>query len=191
MEFITDLWLPILLSAVAVFFGSFLAWAVLPIHQDDYQKLPNEDAVCDMIRGSSIPTGSYAFPHHKGFKGCKDPEYTKRWMEGPTGTLNIWPKPNMGKNMALSFLVYLIISVFIAYIARHTLMNGTDFMRVFRIAGAAGVLGYSFAFLPSAIWFNHPRRATIANIVEGVVYGLITGIIFAALWPDAAIRLPG
>jgi hypothetical protein len=190
MEFITDLWLPTLLSAVAVFFASFLAWAVLPIHKDDYQQLPDENAFCDVLRRANLPPGNYAFPHHKCFKSHKDPEYTKRWMEGPTGTLSVWPRPNMGRNMVLTFMVYLVVSLLIAYIARNTLANGADFGRVFRITATAGILAYAFAFLPNAIWFSHPRRATVANVVEGVVYGLMTGLLFAAMWPDAFIRLP-
>jgi hypothetical protein len=183
MAFLTALWLPIVLSALALFFASYLAWAVLPIHDDDFQALPDEAAVTGLAR--NIPAGNYAFPHHQGFKSKRDPEYAKVWMAGPTGTLAVWPKINMGRNMVLTFLTMLVVSIIIAYLTWNTRPPGADFGAVLRVAGTAGILAWSFAFLPNDIWFNRPRRATIANIIEGIVYGLITGLIFALLWPSA------
>ena len=40
---ITALWLPILLSAVIVFFASFVLHMLLPIHRGDYRQLPDEE----------------------------------------------------------------------------------------------------------------------------------------------------
>jgi len=45
MEFLTQLWLPIVVSGFAVFFLSALVWTVMPHHKKDWQGLPNEDAV--------------------------------------------------------------------------------------------------------------------------------------------------
>ena len=44
MELLSTLWLPIVLSGVALFFASFLAWMVLPHHKGDFIKLPDEGA---------------------------------------------------------------------------------------------------------------------------------------------------
>jgi hypothetical protein len=161
-------------------------WTILPIHDDDFKPLPDEAAVVGLIKSSSIPAGSYLYPHHKGFKSKKDPEYTKVWMAGPAGTLSVWPKINMGRNMALTVLTFLVVSIIIAYLAWNTRLPGASFGEVLRVAGTAGILAYSFAFLPNDIWFNRPRRAIVANIIEGIAYGLITGLIFALLWPGAA-----
>jgi hypothetical protein len=43
---LTVLWLPILLSAVIVFFASFIMHMVLAYHKSDYRKLPDEGP-CD------------------------------------------------------------------------------------------------------------------------------------------------
>ena len=36
---LVSLWLPIVLSAVALFFASFLSWMVLQLHKQDWKKL--------------------------------------------------------------------------------------------------------------------------------------------------------
>ena len=45
MEFLTQLWLPIVVSGVVVFLLSALAWTVMPHHKKDFTGLPNADAV--------------------------------------------------------------------------------------------------------------------------------------------------
>ncbi len=42
MAFLTELWLPILLSAVFVFIVSSIIHMALPIHKGDYGKLTNQ-----------------------------------------------------------------------------------------------------------------------------------------------------
>ena len=53
-------------------------------------------------------------------------------------------------------------------------------MTVFRFVGTAGILTYGTANILNGIWFG---RKMVADIVDGIAYGLITGLIFAALWP--------
>ena len=55
--------------------------------------------------------------------------------------------------------------------------------KVFQVVGAAGILAYSFSFIPSAIWFGAYKRTIVASIIDGIVCGAITGAIFAWRWP--------
>src|SRR5437016_12042246 len=58
------LWLPILLSAVIVFFASFIMHMVLSYHKSDYRKLPDEDRVTDAMRSAGVTRGpAYFFPY--------------------------------------------------------------------------------------------------------------------------------
>ena len=50
MEFITELWLPILLSAVGVFVVSSVLHMCIPIHKNDYKKLENEEPLLAGLR---------------------------------------------------------------------------------------------------------------------------------------------
>ena len=181
---LAELWLPILLSAVAVWFASFLIWAISPLHKKDWKGLPDENAFVASLKGLAIPPGNYGFPYAADGKQCRDPEFKKKWMEGPAGMLSVWPtKTGMGPKMVLTFIVYAVMGVFIAYIASLSLLHGQPQIDVFRLVGAAGVLGYCFSFLPNAIWFNHTPRAVVQSVIDGVIYGLVTGAIFMFLWP--------
>src|SRR6476646_8851864 len=61
---LTALWLPILLSAVIVFFASFIMHMVLAYHKSDYRKLPDEDRVTDALRTAGVTRGpAYFFPY--------------------------------------------------------------------------------------------------------------------------------
>ena len=54
---LTTLWLPVVLSAVALFFASFLAWMVLPHHKGDWVKLPEEERFENAVRELNLPAG--------------------------------------------------------------------------------------------------------------------------------------
>ena len=46
--------------------------------------------------------------------------------------------------------------------------------------------------LPDAVWYKPPRRAVLNAMLDGVIYGLATGAIFAWMWPAVeAVALPG
>ncbi len=75
---LTALWLPILLSAVIVFFASFIMHMLLAYHKSDYRKLPDEDCVTDTLRSAGVTRGpAYFFPYFSfrvigtvAFLGC-------------------------------------------------------------------------------------------------------------------------
>lgn len=195
MEFLTELWLPILASAAAVWIAGAVIWMAMPHHKKDMSALPNEKETIEKIRSLGLPPGNYGIPGG----GCdkarmQDPEVQRCWKEGPLGYLSLWKTPpKMGPSMMLTFLVNLVVSVTIAYLAWVTIGGGvpgvipgveTDpgFSRIFQVVGTAGILAYCFAHIPSALWFGAYKRTIAMNIIDGVVYGCITGAIFAWLW---------
>jgi hypothetical protein len=176
-----SLWLPILVSGVALFFASFAAWMLLPHHKPEWKGLPNENAVMDTLRNTSVPPGQYMFPFSCKPEDWKSEEFQRRREAGPTGTLTVWQKPpNMGANMLCTVLFFIIANFVIGYLAGIALPPGTDRMKVFQFVGTAGILTYGTANILNGIWFG---RKMIADIADGIAYGLITGLIFAALWP--------
>ena len=98
-----------------------------------------------------------------------------------TGTLTVWKRPpNMGVNMLCTLLFFTIANFVIAYLAGIALDPGESAMKVFRFVATAGILTYGTANILNGIWFG---RKMVADIVDGIAYGLITGLVFAALWP--------
>ena len=54
MVALSALWLPIILSAVIVFFASFLMHMLLKYHNGDYHQIPNEDRVLAALRAAGV-----------------------------------------------------------------------------------------------------------------------------------------
>ena len=59
--------------------------------------------------------------------------------------------------------------------------------RDFDVAGAAGVLAYCAGSIPGALFFGKPGRFILTDFIDGVLYGLLTGVVFAWLWPAAEV----
>ncbi|TWT40956.1 hypothetical protein RAS1_36450 [Phycisphaerae bacterium RAS1] len=201
MDLLLSLWLPILLSAAAVWIVSTIFgmpflhhkndWIGLGSADEDVSSAAREDAFMQFLRQSGIKPGNYLFPDFRSPAAMKSEKVSQALEAGPVGHLSLWPPPlSMGGKLAGTFIVYLVASTLIAYLASVTLPlppqadpGAPGFARVFQVVGTAGVLAYSFSFIPSAIWFGAYKRAIVASIVDGIAYGVITGAIFAWRWP--------
>ncbi|SRR5712692_862403 len=177
---LTALWLPILLSAVIVFVASNLLWMALPFwHRTDYSALPNEKAALDAIRDAK--SGQYMIPRF----GKLPAEERDKIMKGPMGFLILRnPATQFSFPAALiSYFIYtLVISILVAYIPAATLRPGALPAEVFRVVGTAGILAYAFGTIPDAIWYGKPWSVAIKNVIDGVIYGLLTAGTFSWLW---------
>lgn len=180
------LWAPIVLSAVIVFIASSLMHTVLKYHHAEIRKLQDEDKVMATLRGAGVQRGVYVFPYCVGGgKEMKSPEMIEKYKQGPVGFLTIYPSgpPAMGKFMGLWFGYCLIISFFVAYLATHTVAFGANYRVVFRVAGTAAFLAYGLGQLSNGIWKGQPWSAVIKEVVDGLIYGLLTAGAFGWLWP--------
>lgn len=182
---ITALWLPILLSAVIVFVASSILHMALPIHKNDFRKLSDEDKVLDALRAVGVTPGrEYRFPFCS-MKDLKEPATQEKFKRGPVGTLTIMPSgaPSMGKNLAQWFVYSIVVSIFAAYLTGRTRIAGTEYLEVFRVAGCTAFLGYSLALIQNAIWKGETWGVTLKHVLDGLIYGLLTGGTFGWLWP--------
>jgi len=184
MELLIPLWLPILLSAAAVWIFAAIAWMALPHHKRDFIALPDEDGFIDFVRKSGLKPGNYVFPDFRGREAMKSEKICKTLETGPVGHISVWRSPlTMADKMVGTFIVYLVVSTLIAYLARVALPGAAGFSRVFQVAATAGILAYCFSSIPNALWFGSYKRTIVANVFDGIVYGCVTGAIFAWLWP--------
>jgi hypothetical protein len=180
-----ELWLPILASAVAVFIVSAIIHMVLKYHNRDFSRLPNEDPVRAAIRGGNPEPGQYVIPYCPDMKEMEKPENKQKYLDGPVGVLTLMRTgvPNMGKYLTHWFLFLLFVSFFLAYIASHAIPRGTPYLSVFRIVGAIGFLAYAASQMQNSIWWGKPWRSTSKDMLDGLVYGLVTAGVFGWLWP--------
>lgn len=184
---VLDLWLPIVVSTVAVFIGGAIAWMVMPHHKKEWKGLPDETRFSEALRSMGVQPGQYIYPHCPDPKAMKtDPELQARWNNGPWGTLNLWKaQPSFGKNLALVFLTYLVISVFVAYVTGRARAPGAEFADVFQIATTVAFCSYVFGQIPNGIFFGKPLMSHVNDTLDGLAFALLTGVNFALLWPDA------
>ena len=183
MQFLAQLWLPILVASVVLFFLSAFAWMVLPHHNKfDWSKLPKEDEFIGAVKQADIAPGRYMFPHVGSHQEAQQPEFQEKHKTGPVGTLIVFGKVNMGLNMLWTFTFFCVCNSMLAYLAWFALSKQQPTtMEVWRFVGTAAILTYACSAIPNDIWFKRP---SITNVVDGIVYGLVCGLIFALLWPS-------
>jgi len=184
---LTALWLPILLSTVAVFFASFIMHMVLSYHRSDYRKLPDEDHVTDALRNAAVVPGpAYYFPYF-AFKDMKSPAVVEQLKRGPVGFLTVLPSgpPTMGKHLVQWFVYCAVISLLAAYLAVETLGPGSGFQHVFSVVSIAAFLGYGAAHAQESIWGGRSWVVTMKHIFDSVIFALLTGTAFGWLWPQS------
>ena len=186
MEFLAELWLPILLSAVGVFVVSSIIHMATPMHKSDYAKLDDEEGTCKGLRDSGVKPGMYMFPAADSMKEMGTPEYLAKCERGPVGYMIIHPSEmwNIGKSLGQWFVHSIVVSIFTAYVLEFSLAPGTDFGTVMRLGGTIATMGYAHGVVPDSIWKGVSWGVTFRFIIDGLLYGITTGAIFAWLWPE-------
>ncbi len=181
---LTALWLPILLAAVIVFVASSIMHMVLPYHKSDYRQLPDEDKLLAALRPAGLKRGRYIFPFCT-HKDMKSPALIEKYKQGPVGMLTVFPSapPAMPKFLGMWFAYCLLVGLFVAYLTGRTVAPGTSYLAVFRIAGTAAFMAYGLGNITNGIWKGQPWGTVLKEIVDGLVYGLLTAGTFGWLWP--------
>lgn len=191
MTDLTSLWLPILVAAVACFMGSFVFWAATPWHKPDARPVPDLDAADAALGGLGLTPGHYYIPCTHDPAEMKAEAFQERYRRGPWASLTvIGSRPNMGRNLGLTFMVFLVVSFGIGYLASTVLPAGVDGLKVFQVTCTAGVLAYTFGGIPNGIWFGKPTGWVVRDIIDAAVYAIMTGAAFALLWPAANVPVP-
>ena len=181
---LSALWLPILLSAVIVFVGSSIIHMLLPYHRGDYQQLPDEDKVLPALRAAGLKRGLYMFPYST-HKDMQSPATQEKYKQGPVGMMTIFPNGPvvLPKFLGMWFAFCLVVNFFVAYLAAHTVAPGASYLSVFRVVGTAGFLVYGLGHLSDGIWKGQTWGFVLKEVVDGLIYGLLTAGTFGWLWP--------
>lgn len=182
---LAELWLPILISGVVVFIASSVMWMVLPHHKADIKVLPDEKKFTEALGSHDIPPGLYMWPNCNTPKEMSSEDYKNRFKNGPWGTITVQGQaPNFPMNLMKCFVMYMVITAMVAYLAGIGLAPGAEYMEVFRVIGTAAILGHCMGGLVNDTFLGKPTRFIITGLFDGVVYALITAGIFAAMWPE-------
>jgi hypothetical protein len=183
-----ELWLPTLLSAVAVFVLSSIIHMVAPWwHRNDYGKLPDEAGVLDALRSYNLPPGEYFAPRPASGSDMRSEEFKEKVKRGPLVILNIatGDSASMGRPLALWFVYALVVSVLaghIAFAATHG-DPAADERVIFHTVALSAFLAYAAGLWQNTIWFRKPALTSLKSTIDGLLYALATGWIFCYFWP--------
>jgi hypothetical protein len=178
---IVDLWLPILVSAIVCFAMSAIIWTALKYHNGDYSQFADEEGVRAALKGTK--PGYYLLPFCLDPGEMKKPEVKQKYEEGPLAYVTMLPNgiPAMGSKFLGMIMYFLAIGIVCAYFVTRTLAPDADYLAVFRVAGTVAFVANGLGVIPESIWFGRPWSMTIKNIVDALIYGLLTGGIFGWL----------
>jgi hypothetical protein len=185
---LSALWLPILVSAVAVFVVSSILHMTPLWHKTDYPRYPNEDRVLDALRPIGLPPGDYLMPRPANPAEMRSPEFKAKMQRGPAVLLTVMPpwKGSMVSNLSQWFVYCLVVSLLAAYITSAAVLpplGPPTFGQICRFAGTTAFVGYSLALWQMSIWYRRAWSMTLKGTLDGVIYALITCAVFTWLWP--------
>lgn len=184
MVSVMSLLIPIALSAVFVFIASSIIHMATPWHKNDLRKFPNEDAVMNALRPLNLQVGEYGIPKANSMKDMNSPEFQAKFKAGPVAFINVRPTEfGMGGMLVQWFLYSLVVSMVAGYIAGVAFGPGAEYLRIFQVAGCVAFTGYALGAPQQSIWWGSSWSRTLRNMIDGLLYGLLTGGTFGWLWP--------
>ncbi len=185
MDFVGQLWMPMLVATVLCFIASSAIWMVAPHHKGDWKGLPNQDDVLAAVRKGDPAPGSYMVPYCDRSDKAAFEAGMKKFAEGPAWVMYVFPRGtmNMGKMLGQQLTFFLVTSFFVAYVAHHALASGAEYLRVFQVAGATAFMAYFMGAIPESIWFARPWRNTVMVGFDALIYAGLTAGSFGAFWP--------
>jgi hypothetical protein len=180
---LTSLWLPILLSGFGVWLASSLIWAVIQYHNSDWKPLADEESARNALQGT--PVGQYALPYAADNKARAEESWQAKYREGPAAMIVVVPhgELGMGKQLGQWLAWCLLISILVAYVAGITLPPGAEYLKVFQVTSTTAILAHGGGAGMNMIWFGATGGRSVKDIVDAIVYGLVTAGIFGWLWP--------
>ena len=178
----TGLWLPTLVSAVAVFLLSFVLHTLLPWHHGDYKTVPGEAQLMDAVRPLDIPPGDYIVPRPSGRAEMQSPEFAEKVRRGPVLVLTVLPsgQVSLARNLIWWFVYLLIVAAIAGHIAQRV-GGGTGYL-IFHTVALSAFLGYAAALWQMTVWYHRSWATTLRSTIDGAIYAVVTGLIFAWMW---------
>lgn len=185
MVALSALWLPILVSVVAVFVASSIIHMTPLWHKTDYPRYQNEDRVLDALRPLAIPPGDYMMPRPSSSAEMRSPEFLEKLKRGPAVVMTVMPpwSGSMAGNLSQWFVYCLLVNVFAAYITGAALPAGAPFVQICRFAFTTAFIGYAVALWQMSIWYRRAWSTTAKATLDGVIYAAVTCAVFGWLWP--------
>ena len=180
------LWLPILVSAVAVFVVSSIIHMGPFWHRTDFPRYASEDRVLDTLRPLGIPVGEYMMPRPSSGAEMRSEAFKEKLKRGPAVMITVLPPwtGSMAAQLVQWFAYCLVVNLLAAYVAGAALPLGTATpMAICRFVGTVAFIGYTVALWQTMIWYRRSLSITLKSTLDGLIYSAVACGIFVWLWP--------
>jgi len=182
---LSALWMAVLLAGVLCWFASALIHMLLKYHNFDYRELSNEQEVVAALSAGSPSPALYTMPYCADMKQMGDEAMQKKFHDGPVAVIAVMQNgmPPMGKLLLQQFLFFISGAMLIGYLATLSMVQGAEYMSVFRFVFVAAFVTYAWAQIPHSIWLGQPWSNCVRYIIDALIYSAVTAGAFAWLWP--------
>lgn len=183
---ILQLWLPILVAAIAVFVASSMIHMVFKWHNSEYRPLPNEDEVRRVLGSVKATPGLYVTPHCPDMKEMQSEQIQQKFRDGPVALITIRAAgaPAMGKCLSLWFLLNIAIASLGGLLALQAYGIHGDPRYTGHFMGLFTMIVYGSGSVQESIWMGRPWSATMKNLLDSLIYGTVSAVSFWQLWPS-------
>lgn len=181
MPALAQLWLPILLSAVAVFIVSSLIHMVFKWHAADYRPLANEDEVRAAIRAGNPTPGHFVLPHCGSMQEMGSDAMRRKYAEGPVGYLTLRPNgaPAIGASLGQWFLLSLVVSAIAGAVGAQAATSGAG--TAVAVVATVAFVAYGFGSVQEGIWQGRRWSSVAKYVLDAALYSAATAGVFAWL----------
>lgn len=180
-----QLWLPILVAAIAVFAASSVIHMVFKWHNVEYRALPNEDEVRRVLGNADLTPGLYVTPQCTDMKEMATEAVQQKFRDGPVAfiTMQAPGAPNMGKLLSQWFVFNIVIAVLGAVLALLAFGIGGNAQEAGHFVGIFTLIAYGSGSIQESIWMGRTWSETMKNLLDSLIYGVVSALAFWQLWP--------
>ncbi len=165
----------VLLGTIVMFIYQALSWMILPTHENSIKYTDHQDAILQSMSG--LEEGMYNLPYAPpGTSMSEEQKLMEANIGKPWAMMIYHPalESNMGKNMAIGFLINLVAVWFFVWLLRKG-----NIITMGGILAASLVVAIIVIFnthLMNMNWFSYPMHFLWGEIIDTLVMWLLTGI---------------
>jgi hypothetical protein len=162
-------------------------------HQSDFKRVGNEEAVRAALREGGSGPGQYMTPFCESMKASQEEPMQAKFREGPIATITLMKtgKPEMGPMLLRWFVLNLVLAAAVGAIVLQVYGAGADPRYAGHLAGLITLIAYGAGSPQQSIWMGKPWSTTAKDLLDALIYGVVTALVFMWLWPAAAPALAG
>lgn len=170
------------LAAVVMFMWGFIFWAVLPVSNAVFKRLPDEEAVTAALASHIPQTGVYYFPY---WDQADDEATQQAGMEkharGPIGQVMFVREgvnPMAPATMIIGFIQMLVSTLLAGFMLRA--WGPASFMGRVAFVTTLGLFAVVTISVSKVTWFHHPWPTAALDGAYYVAAWLLAGLVLAA-----------